>query len=102
MKRKKSPFGYTLSLTNSHFNRMERREWFLWSFVVVVTLLLTGSIASFALPLAHGEADSFYWVHIRQSVRALLGLVLLFDIYSQLIGSATRLRIQILASRQGH
>ena len=62
--------------------QMERREWWLWSFVVVVTLLLTGGIASFALPLLHADMDSFYWVHIRQSVRGLLGLVLLFDIYS--------------------
>jgi diguanylate cyclase (GGDEF)-like protein/PAS domain S-box-containing protein len=61
---------------------IERREWVLWSFVVLVTLLLTGGIASFALPLAHIDRDSFYSLHITQSVRGLLGLVLLFDIYS--------------------
>ena len=62
--------------------QMERREWWLWCFVVIITLLLTGGIASFALPLLRAETDSSYGVHIQQSVRGLLGLVLLFDIYS--------------------
>ena len=62
--------------------QMERREWWLWFFVVIITLLLTGGIASFALPLLRAETDSSYGVHIQQSVRGLLGLVLLFDIYS--------------------
>jgi PAS domain S-box-containing protein len=61
---------------------MERREWWLWSFVILVTLVLTGGIASFAIPLLRTETDSFYWLQIQQSVRGLLGLVLLFDIYS--------------------
>ena len=62
--------------------QMERREWWLWFFVVIITLLLTGGIASFALPLLRAETNSSYGVHIQQSVRGLLGLVLLFDIYS--------------------
>ena len=62
--------------------QIERREWWLWVFVVIITLMLTAGIASFALPLLRTETDNFYWIHIRQSVRGLLGLVLLFDIYS--------------------
>jgi len=71
-----------LNATSSRMKQIERREWWLWVFVVIITLLLSGGIASFALPLRRTETDSFYWVHIRQSVRGLLGLVLLFDIYS--------------------
>src|SRR2546430_16878936 len=70
-----------LSEKNSRLKHMDRREWWLWSFVVVITLLLTGGIASFALPLLH-DTDSFYGFQIRQSAWGLLGLVLLFDIYS--------------------
>jgi hypothetical protein len=66
----------------SRMKQIERREWWLWSFVVIITLLLTGGIASFALPLLRTETDSSYVVQIQQSVRGLLGLVLLFDIYS--------------------
>jgi hypothetical protein len=60
--------------------QMERREWWLWSFVVIITLLLTAGIASFALPLLRSETDSSYRVNIQQSLRGLLGLVLLFDL----------------------
>ena len=82
MKREEAPSRHTLSATSSRIKQIERREWWLWVFVVIITLLLTGGIASFALPLLRAETDNFYWIHIRQSVRGLLGLVLLFDIYS--------------------
>ncbi len=72
---------YQLSAKNSRMKQMERKEWWLWSFVVVITILLTAGIASFALPLLH-DTDSFYGFQIRQSAWGLLGLVLLFDIYS--------------------
>ena len=74
--------GFILDTASSRMKQMERREWWLWFFVVIITLLLTGGIASFALPLLRAETDSSYGVHIQQSVRGLLGLVLLFDIYS--------------------
>lgn len=63
------------------FRRIERREWWLWSTVVIVTLLLTLAIASFILPVLHHE-DTFSQIHLPQAVRGLLGLVLLFDIYT--------------------
>ena len=61
---------------------IERREWWLWFLVVIVTLLLTGGITVLALAFLSGQSDEFYSVHIRQSVSGLLGLVLIFDIYS--------------------
>lgn len=63
------------------FKRIERREWWLWSTVVIVTLLLTLAIASFILPALHHD-DIFTQIHLPQAVRGLLGLVLLFDIYT--------------------
>jgi two-component system cell cycle sensor histidine kinase/response regulator CckA len=63
------------------FKRIERREWWLWSTVVVVTLLLTLAIASFILPALRHD-DAFSQIHLPQAVRGLLGLVLLFDIYT--------------------
>ena len=72
---------HPLNAKNSRMKQMERKEWWLWSFVVVITMLLTGGIASFALPLLH-DTDGFYGFQLRQSAWGLLGLVLLFDIYS--------------------
>src|SRR5947207_4723356 len=72
---------HPLNAKNLRMKQMERKEWWLWSFVVVITMLLTGGIASFALPLLH-DTDGFYGFQIRQSAWGLLGLVLLFDIYS--------------------
>ena len=69
-----------MDTTSPPMKQVERREWWLWSFVVIINLLLTAGIASFALPLLRSETDNS--LNIQQSLRALLGLVLLFDIYS--------------------
>src|SRR5713226_3686680 len=56
--------------------RIERREWFLWTVAVIVTLLLTLALASFLLR----EDDPFS--DFPQAVRGLIGLILIFDIYT--------------------
>lgn len=62
--------------------RIERREWVLWSFAILVTLLLTVGIVSFILPMLHQEMGEFDSLHLNLAVRGLVGLVLLFDIYT--------------------
>jgi two-component system cell cycle sensor histidine kinase/response regulator CckA len=70
----------TLSM---NFRRMEKREWWLWSTAVAVTLLLTSGLASFLLPGSGGsENDQSTFLFMPQIVRGLLGLVLIFDIYT--------------------
>jgi PAS domain S-box-containing protein len=70
----------TLSM---NFRKMERREWWLWSAAVSVTLLLTAGLASFFLPgLGGSESDQPAILFLPQAVRGLLGLVLIFDIYT--------------------
>ena len=61
--------------------RMERREWWLWSNAVVITLLLLLAIASFGLPALLAEVDASYSFFLNQAVRGLTGLVLLFNFY---------------------
>src|SRR6202171_1429235 len=72
-----------------HFRRMDRREWWLWSAAVAVTLLLTAGLASFLLPglnllpgLGESNDGQFTFLLLPQVVRGLLGLVLIFDIYT--------------------
>ncbi len=59
-----------------------RRQWWLWSSAVLVTLLLTLGIASFAFPGLLTQADATYSFHLSQAVRGLVGLVLLFNVYT--------------------
>jgi PAS domain S-box-containing protein len=62
--------------------KIERREWVLWSSAVLVTLLLTLGIVSFISPLLTQNPGDFESLHMTLAVRGLVGLVLLFDIYT--------------------
>ena len=66
-----------------HFVKIERREWGLWTAAVVVTLLLTAGLVSFLLPGLEkiGDQPSASLL-MREIVRSLIGLVLIFDIYT--------------------
>lgn len=60
---------------------LDRREWWLWSFTVLVLVLLTIAVASFAFPALLAREESTYSFYLNQSVRALVGMVLLFSVY---------------------
>ena len=62
--------------------QVEGREWWLWGFAVAVTLALTLGIVSFTFPWFRWEADASYWFDLREWVRGLAALVLLFDFYT--------------------
>jgi len=74
-----------LPLANSiqlGMRRIERREWLLWSSAILVTLLLTLGILSFTLPVLRDYTGDFDTLHLSVAIRGLVGLVLLFDIYT--------------------
>ena len=62
--------------------QIEGREWWLWAFAVAVTLALTLGIISFTFPWFRWDTDASYWFDLREWVRGLAGLVLLFDFYT--------------------
>jgi PAS domain S-box-containing protein len=62
--------------------RIERREWLLWSSAILVTLLLTLGILSFSFPMLREYAGDFDSIHLSVALRGLVGLVLLFDLYT--------------------
>jgi two-component system, cell cycle sensor histidine kinase and response regulator CckA len=65
-----------------NFRKMEHREWWLWSAAVTVTLLLAGGLVSFLLPGLEAGKSIQSFLLLPELVRSLLGLVLIFDIYT--------------------
>jgi diguanylate cyclase (GGDEF)-like protein len=62
--------------------RLERRDWGLWWAAVTVILLLTGAVVSLSLPSMLKESDHFFELNLNLAVRGLVGLVLLFNLYT--------------------
>jgi len=59
--------------------QVERRELWLWATAIVVTLLLTAGLASFSYLFEQSEPHFSFYLH--QTVRGLIALVILFDLY---------------------
>lgn len=66
----------------SHLRRIERREWWLWITAVIVTLLLTAGILSFLPSLWHSREQAEYASSLQRAMWGLIGIVLLFDLYT--------------------
>ncbi len=62
--------------------QIEGREWWLWSLAVIVTLVLTFGIVSLTYFQLHPQTEGTYWTDLKQWVRGLAFVVLLFDIYT--------------------
>jgi diguanylate cyclase (GGDEF)-like protein len=77
-----------------------RRQWLLWSTLVLVTILLTLGIASFAFPgLLDNSQDVVYYLGFGRTVRGLVSLVLVFTVYALYQQLQIR-RIQVALSHQ--
>ncbi len=72
----------TAAPTAARIRQVEGREWWLWGFAVAVTLVLTFGILSLTFPGFHLPRDEFYSLNLKEWVRGLAALVLLFDIYT--------------------
>ncbi len=61
--------------------QIEGREWWLWGLAVLVTLVLTFGIVSLTY-FQSQPTDGTYWTQLKEWVRGLACVVLLFDIYT--------------------
>ena len=61
---------------------IQRRQWSLWSSAVLVTLLLAIGFSTFAFPGLLTFGDEFYSFYLNQTVRSLIGIVLIFNVYT--------------------
>src|SRR6266446_8923564 len=66
----------------SHLRRIERREWWLWTTAVIITLLLTAGILSFLPPILRSGEQSESAFTLQRAMWGLVGIVLLFDLYT--------------------
>lgn len=64
-----------------NLRQLDRRQWWLWSSTVLVLLLLTIAVASFAFPALLNREQGTYSFYLNQAVRSLVGLVLVFSVY---------------------
>ena len=61
-------------------HQVERRQWWLWAAAIAITLLLLAGIASFSF--VFDAFDPGFSVTLRDSIRGLVALVFLFDLYT--------------------
>jgi len=61
---------------------IERREWWLWVCAVFITLVLTAGIVSFGLPTLRIHASEWNSAPFNDTILGLVGMVLMFDIYT--------------------
>src|ERR1700688_4712418 len=66
----------------TQMRQIEGREWWLTGFAVAVNLALTLGIVSFTFPWFRWDTDASYWFDLREWVRGLAALVLLFAFYT--------------------
>ena len=76
-----SASGATPEIFSERLRKLDHRQWWLGSTTVLVLILLTVAVASFAFPALLNREESTYSFYLGQSVRALVGIVLLFSVY---------------------
>src|SRR5437588_11944604 len=74
--------GVAKGVVDAHIRKIERREWWLWTSAILVTLLLTLGIVSFLVPILHPQEKAADPLPLNNAMRGLVGMVLLFDIYT--------------------
>lgn len=97
-----SPAGMRDHEIVDNLRKIEQKDWWVWANTILVMLLLTGAIISFALPSLVQGATTFFRIRFTEAVFGLVALVILFNIYTiyqQVL--IKRLRRQ-LAEKQHH
>jgi diguanylate cyclase (GGDEF)-like protein len=62
--------------------KLERRDWWLWSTAVIVMLLLTFAVFTMSFPGLVKVDDPFFQASLNRAVRGLIVLVLIFNAYT--------------------
>ncbi len=65
-----------------NLQKLERRDWWLWSMAVVVMLLLTFAVFSMSFPGIIKVDDPWFQLSLNRNIRGLVGLILIFNAYT--------------------
>jgi diguanylate cyclase (GGDEF)-like protein len=65
-----------------NLQKLERRDWWLWSLAVVVMLMLTFAVFTMSFPGVIKVEDTMFEASLNRAVRGLIGLVLIFNAYT--------------------
>jgi diguanylate cyclase (GGDEF)-like protein len=82
--------------------RIERRDWWVWGYSLLVILLLTLAVIAVSLPAVREGAETFFNIKISEVVFGLTALVMLFNIYTVYQQILIKRLRQQLAEKQGH
>lgn len=77
-----SVFPERVEHIKTNMRELEKRQWWLWSSAVLITMLLTVGIASFAFLGSLEPTKDNYAHNLDVSLRGLVGLVLIFTVYT--------------------
>jgi len=72
----------SLAEVQAQLQKLERRDWWLWSMAVIVMLLLTFAVFTMSFPELFTMDDPFFQASLSRAVRGLIGLVLIFNAYT--------------------
>src|SRR5260370_32923718 len=73
--------GNATELFRDHWQSSERRQWWLSSSAIAVSLILTSGIVCLLLPSMIPELGASYAFDTDIAVHALVGIILIFDVY---------------------
>jgi diguanylate cyclase (GGDEF)-like protein len=76
------PAPLQTELIRASVRQIQRRQWQLWSSAFLITVLLALGLASFSFPGILAQADGFSRFYLGQTLRGLVGVVLLFNVYA--------------------
>jgi diguanylate cyclase (GGDEF)-like protein len=74
--------GKPLAEIQEQLQKVERRDWWLWSMAVMVMLLLTFAVFSMSFPGLIKVDDPLFQSSLNRAVQGLIGLVLIFNAYT--------------------
>src|ERR1700720_4192101 len=64
------------------FQKIEKRDWWVWGYSIFVVLLLAFAVIAFGLPAVRRGAEPLFQISLVDVVFGLIALVVLFNVYA--------------------
>src|SRR5258707_2395881 len=84
------------------FQKIEKRDWWVWGYTIFVVFLLAFAVIAFSLPAVRRGAETIFQINMVDVVFGLIALVVLFNAYVISKGTGIKRLRRQLAEKQGH